>query len=59
MNIIVTAVCRGEGGSKKDLIDVAKAIAEASEEVARLAKELAKECTDKRMRVVSLFVVSL
>ncbi len=44
---------RGEGGTKKDLIDTAKAIAEASEEVTRLAKELAKECTDKRMRTVS------
>ncbi len=43
---------RGEGGSKKDLIACAKAIAEASEEVTRLAKELARECTDKRMRTV-------
>lgn len=41
---------RGEGGSKKDLIATAKAIAEASEEVTRLAKNLAAECTDKRMR---------
>lgn len=40
----------GEGGSKKDLIATAKAIAEASEEVTRLAKNLAAECTDKRMR---------
>ena len=47
--------CRGEGGSKRDLIDCAKAIAEASEEVTRLAKELAHECTDKRMRMVSTF----
>ena len=39
-----------EGGSKRDLISIAKAIAEASDEVARLAKELAAECTDKRMR---------
>jgi len=45
-------LCRGEGGSKKDLIDCAKAIAEASEEVTRLAKQLAHECTDKRMRMV-------
>ena len=35
------------------MIDCAKAIAEASEEVTRLAKELARECTDKRMRTVS------
>lgn len=47
------SMCRGEGGSKRDLIDCAKAIAEASEEVTRLAKELAHECTDKRMRMVS------
>lgn len=45
---------RGEGGTKKDLIDCAKAIAEASEEVTRLAKELARECTDKRMRTVRM-----
>ena len=50
---------RGEGGSKKDLIDCAKAIAEASEEVTRLAKELARECTDKRMRTVSITEVEV
>ena len=44
---------RGEGGTKKDLISTAKAIAEASEEVTRLAKKLAAECTDKKMRTVS------
>ena len=47
-----TSLYRGEGGTKKDLIATAKAIAEASEEVTRLAKELARECTDKRMRTV-------
>ena len=52
MSICVCLMCRGEGGSKRDLIDCAKAIAEASEEVTRLAKELAHECTDKRMRMV-------
>lgn len=46
----LSQLVRGEGGSKKDLIAVAKAIAEASEEVTRLAKEQAKLCTDKRMR---------
>ena len=44
---------RGEGGTKKDLISTAKLIAEASEEVTRLAKKLAAECTDKKMRTVS------
>ena len=39
--------------SKKELIACAKSIADASEEVTRIAKELAKECTDKRMRTVS------
>ncbi|XP_026474059.1 vinculin isoform X2 [Ctenocephalides felis] len=37
-------------GSKRELIATAKAIAEASEEVTRLAKQLARECTDKRIR---------
>jgi len=39
-----------DSGSKRELISIAKAIAESSDEVTRLAKELAKECTDKRMR---------
>ena len=42
-----------DSGSKRELISIAKAIAESSDEVTRLAKELAKECTDKRMRTVS------
>lgn len=41
-----------DAGSKKELIACAKSIAEASEEVTRIAKELASECTDKRMRTV-------
>ena len=49
-----SCIYRGEGGTKKDLIDCAKAIAQASEEVTRLAKQLASKCTDKRMKVVSL-----
>ena len=49
----LSQLVRGEGGSKRDLIACAKAIAEASEEVTRLAKELARQCTDKRMRTVS------
>ncbi|XP_065219509.1 vinculin-like isoform X1 [Planococcus citri] len=52
----LSQLVRGEGGTKRDLIDCAKAIAEASEEVARLAKELARECTDKRMRTSLLQV---
>lgn len=51
----LSGLVRGEGGNKRDLIDCAKAIAEASQEVTRLAKELARECTDKRIRTVILF----
>ena len=40
--------------SKKELIAVAKAIAEAGEEVTRIAKQLGAECTDKRMRAVRI-----
>ena len=42
-----------DAGSKRELIACAKSIAEASDEVTRIAKELARECTDKRMRTVS------
>ncbi|KAJ8980405.1 hypothetical protein NQ317_009400 [Molorchus minor] len=37
-------------GSKRELIAVAKAIADASADVTRIAKQLARECTDKRIR---------
>jgi len=46
----LSQLVRGVDGTKKDLIDCAKEIAEASEEVTLLAKELARDCTDKRMR---------
>ena len=49
---------RGEGGSKKDLIDTARAIAQQSAVVTKLANRLAAECTDKRMRTVSWFIVT-
>ena len=45
-----------DANSKRELISCAKAIAEASAEVTRIAKELAFECTDKRMRTVRCFV---
>merc|ERR1712001_664532 len=45
-----------DSGSKRELITIAKAIAESSDEVTRLAKELAMECTDKRMRTNLLSV---
>lgn len=37
-------------GSKSELIATAKAIAEASEDVTRIAKDLARRCTDIRIR---------
>lgn len=50
-------------GSKRELIATAKMIAEASEDVTRLAKQLARECTDKRIRTVrmefAIFVIAL
>ncbi len=48
-----------DANSKRELIACAKAIAEASDEVTRIAKELARECTDKRMRTVSQIVSKL
>uniref|UniRef100_A0A5S6QXE8 Vinculin n=1 Tax=Trichuris muris TaxID=70415 RepID=A0A5S6QXE8_TRIMR len=52
----LSQLVRGEGGTKKDLIDCAKAIADASEEVTRLAVLLAKQCTDIKMRKALLQV---
>ena len=46
-----------DANSKRELISCAKAIAEASDEVTRIAKELARECTDKRMRTVRNYYV--
>ena len=53
----LSQLVRGEGGTKKDLIDCAKAIADASEEVTRLAVQLAKQCTDIKMRKVRVFSI--
>lgn len=52
----LSQLVRGEGGTKKDLIDCAKAIADSSEEVTRLAVQLARQCTDIKMRMVFCFV---
>ncbi|XP_035679741.1 vinculin-like isoform X11 [Branchiostoma floridae] len=46
----MSRLVRGEGGNKRDLIRVAKEIALVADEVTRLAKEVAKQCTDKRIR---------
>jgi vinculin len=49
----LSQLVRGEGGNKRDLIDCAKAIADSSEEVTRLAVQLARQCTDIKMRMAS------
>uniref|UniRef100_A0A8D3CHG5 Vinculin n=1 Tax=Scophthalmus maximus TaxID=52904 RepID=A0A8D3CHG5_SCOMX len=46
----MSRLVRGGGGNKRALIQCAKDIAKASDEVTRLAKEVAKQCTDKRIR---------
>ncbi|TNN12660.1 Vinculin [Schistosoma japonicum] len=57
----LSQIVRGEYGTKKDLINVSMAIAEASLDVNQCAKVLAKECTDRRIRSVSFmnFIVFL
>lgn len=55
----LSQLVRGEGGTKRDLIACAKQIADASTEVTRLAKELARECTDKRMRTVGISFIRI
>lgn len=47
---------REESANKRGLIDCAKQIVESSEEVTRLAKHLAHQCTDKRLRTQMLQV---
>ncbi|RVE59667.1 hypothetical protein OJAV_G00191050 [Oryzias javanicus] len=46
----MSRLVRGGSGNKRALIQCAKDIAKASDEVTRLAKEVAKQCTDKRIR---------
>ncbi|XP_040294571.1 LOW QUALITY PROTEIN: vinculin [Bufo bufo] len=46
----MSRLVRGGSGNKRALIQCAKDIAKASDEVTRLAKEVAKLCTDKRIR---------
>nr|Q17162.1 RecName: Full=Vinculin [Brugia malayi]AAB96842.1 vinculin [Brugia malayi] len=52
----LSQLVRGEGGTKKDLVDCAKAIADSSEEVTRLAVQLARQCTVIKMRMTLLQV---
>ncbi|XP_078687988.1 vinculin-like [Branchiostoma floridae x Branchiostoma belcheri] len=46
----MSRLVRGEGGNKRDLIRVAKEIALVADKVMRLAKEVAEQSTDKRIR---------
>ncbi|XP_051958829.1 vinculin b isoform X1 [Xyrauchen texanus] len=46
----MSRLVRGATGNKRALIQCAKDIAKASDEVTLLAKEVAKQCTDKRIR---------
>lgn len=41
----------GEIGTKKELIATAKQLADESQEISRIAKILAADCTDKRIRM--------
>jgi vinculin len=54
----LSELVRGENGTKTDLIATARQLAEESLEISKLAQELAKNCTDKRMRqVILLFFI--
>lgn len=54
----MSRLVRGGSGNKRALIQCAKDIAKASDEVTRLAKEVAKQCTDRRIRTNLLQVRS-
>ncbi|CAF0725168.1 unnamed protein product [Rotaria sordida] len=46
----LSLLIRGETGTKRDLISTSRELAEMSEHITYLAKQIAKECTDRRMR---------
>jgi len=46
----LSELIRGGKGTKRELIACAKALADASERITDLAKELARHCTDKKIR---------
>ena len=52
---------RGEEGnvtSKKEFIQTARLIAKGSEEVVKMARNVADACTDKQMKRVSYIIIS-
>jgi len=46
----------GEIGTKRNLISTARELADMSEHLTHLAKQLASECTDRRMRTVRILI---
>jgi vinculin len=50
----LSELVRGIDGTKKDLIATAKQLADESFEISRIAKLIAQDCTDKRMRTVNI-----
>jgi len=46
----LSELIRGGKGTKRELIACAKALADASDKITELAKELARHCTDKKIR---------
>ena len=46
----LSELIRGGKGTKRELIACSKALADASERITELAKELARHCTDKKIR---------
>ena len=55
----LSELIRGGKGTKRELIACAKALADASERITDLAKELARHCTDKKIRTNLLQVSQL
>ncbi len=49
-------VISGEIGTKRDLISTSRELADLSEHLTHLAKQLASECTDRRMRTVRILI---
>ena len=46
----LSELIRGGKGTKRELIACAKALTDASDKITDLAKELARHCTDKKIR---------
>ena len=54
----LSELIRGGKGTKRELIACAKALADASEKITDLAKQLALHCTDKKIRTNLLQVIN-